>query len=96
MIRTMFVHNVRYAWRWVFNVKCDMPGCKQRRTTTQLGDYGRPVWDSGVSGAECDECDEVTIVRVAGRDWMDEPTGWICRACAEGWREDEEDSGVSS
>ena len=41
-------------------------------------------WRSGVGGAQCDDCGRFTIVRAAGRDYMGEPTGWICRPCALG------------
>lgn len=43
-----------------------------------------PVWDSGIGGAQCDECGEFTIVRHFGT-WDDEDDQMLCRACVEGW-----------
>jgi hypothetical protein len=43
-----------------------------------------PVWPSGIGGAQCDECGETTVVRPVD----DEASGYICRACLEGWNDE--------
>jgi hypothetical protein len=46
-------------------------------------------WDSGVGGAQCEDCGRFTIVRSLNRDILGEPVGWICRPCAIGWTDEE-------
>lgn len=52
-------------------------------------DTGEPLWDQGVGGAQCESCYRITIVTATARDWMGEPTEWLCRACFENWSEDD-------
>ncbi len=52
----------------------------------------RPVWQSGVGGAQCDDCDVTTIVRSFG----DRDEVWLCRACYEGWDDEYELAPVAS
>lgn len=49
-----------------------------------------PVWDSGVGGAQCDQCGETTIVRYHHGDLE-----WLCRACVEGYWDEDDDEETS-
>jgi hypothetical protein len=37
-------------------------------------------WDFGVGGAQCDECERITICHIYGGDWDDELLV-LCRPC---------------
>lgn len=44
------------------------------------GDSARPSWPSGVI-AQCDECDEIDVLRPWEWDMLGEATVSICRSC---------------
>lgn len=60
----------------------------QEKRIKGMSSDSRPVWSSGVGGAQCDDCGEITIVRHFGSQepGLDDDE-WLCRSCYEGWDE---------